>query len=129
MISKVFVYKIEWYNEVFQIITHQPRGTNLFFLQLYLESTTSKCKCLCFGFSDLQREKQGKTAMTKKNFWKIYFFTFTLQSSKCLEIFRIPISLSKKEVVCVIQWWWWSYISMIDWCCILYVFPFFSSLC
>ena len=56
LLSKTFAYKIERYREVLQIIIPQPRGTNLFFLQVYLESTVKKRKCLCFGLREERRE-------------------------------------------------------------------------
>ena len=56
LLSKTFAYKIERYGEVLQIIIPQPRGTNLFFLQVYLESTVKKRKCLCFGLREERRE-------------------------------------------------------------------------
>ena len=46
LISKTFVYKIAWYHEVFQIITHQPHGTNLLFLKVIwnkLQASKSAC--------------------------------------------------------------------------------------
>ena len=61
LISKTFVYKITWYHEVFQIITHQGRGTNLVFLQGYLESTACKRISLCFDFSYLERERERES--------------------------------------------------------------------
>ena len=97
LISKTFVYKITWYHEVFQIITHQGRGTNLIFLQGYLESTACKRISLCFDFSYLGRERErarerarererGEDWYDKVNFLKIYFFHF--QSAKVLNILR-----------------------------------------
>ena len=56
LISKAFVYKTTWHHQVFQIITHQPRDTNLLFLQGHLKSAKSTCTCLCFG--DLQRDRE-----------------------------------------------------------------------
>ena len=111
LLSKTFVYKIERYHEVLQIITPQPRGTNLFFLQVYLESTVSKRKCLCFGLSERETEREEKSGMTKEDFWKISFFTFSLKSSKYLEILGFSKTLSKKEAIeliclCVTQWRW-----------------------
>ena len=55
VLSKTFVYKSVWYQEVFQIISTQPSGKNLLFLQGYLESPTNKSTCL-------------------KVFWKMHFF-------------------------------------------------------
>lgn len=48
--SITFVYKIEWYHELLQIVTHQLYGTNLLFLQDYLKSTASKRMRIYFGF-------------------------------------------------------------------------------
>ena len=117
LLSKTFAYKIERFREVLQVITHQPRATNLFFLQVYLESTVSKRKCLCFGLWERERERERekereeKTGMTKEDFWKISFFTFSLKSSKYLEILGFSKTLSKKEAIeliclCVTQWRW-----------------------
>ena len=43
LISKTVVYEIARFLNVFQIITHQPRDTNLLFLQDHLESNASLC--------------------------------------------------------------------------------------
>ena len=48
--SKTFLYKIARYHQLFQCITHQSRNTNLFFLQVYLETSASKHTRICFGF-------------------------------------------------------------------------------
>ena len=49
-----------WYHKVFQIITFQPRDIKLLVLQGCLESTVSKCTCLCFGFGDFSGKSNLK---------------------------------------------------------------------
>ena len=50
-----------------------PCGTNLLFLQGYLEWTVTKCTCMCFGFSGLERK--GEITLTLKgNFSEKYVF-------------------------------------------------------
>ena len=90
--SKTVVYKIAWYHEVYQIITHQTRDANLLFLQGHLESNARLC------FSNL--EWKEKTYVTRKVFWKISFFHFQLD--KALNILRYSERqsfLAKKKLV------------------------------
>ena len=67
VVNKTFVYKVTWYHEVFQIITHQPRVTNFkLFQQGYLKWTKSKRMYLSFGFIDW--EKDLKTDIARNAF-------------------------------------------------------------
>ena len=91
----------------------------------YLESTARKRKCLYFGFSDWergrerQRERERRLTWRGKFFQKYIFFSLSAcYTSKCLEIFRLSKSLSKKEsselivtCACVIQRLWYVSIS------------------
>lgn len=86
LLSKTFAYKIERYREVLQIIIPQPRGTNLFFLQVYLESTVKKRKCLCFGL----REERREDWHDERRFLK------TLSKKEAIELICL----------CVTQWRW-----------------------
>ena len=49
-----------WYHKVFHIITLQPCDKNLLFVQSYLESTISKCTCLCFNFGNFSGKNNWK---------------------------------------------------------------------
>ena len=92
LMSKTVVYKIAWYHEVYQIITHQTRDANLLFLQGHLESNARLC------FSNL--EKKEETYVTMKVFWKISFFHF--QPDKALNVLRyleLQSFLVKKKLV------------------------------
>ena len=92
LIIKTVVSKIAWYQEVYQIITHQPRYTNLHFLQDHLESNIR----LCFW----NLEWKEKTYVTRKVFWKISFFHF--QPGKALIVLRylkLQSFLAKKNLV------------------------------
>ena len=58
------------------LTNHVEHGTNLLFLQGYLESAASKCTCLCFCSSDLGREE--KADITRKVSENYLYFFFSL---------------------------------------------------
>ena len=132
VISKTFVYKIAWYHEVFQIIAHQPSGTNLLFLQSYLRSIASNRTYLNFGFSDLEREE--KTDMAEKVIQPI----IALNVLRSLELRSLLVekNLAYKLICVYVIQWLWSLPSsfFVNFVCscdrslqsIMYAFMFFS---
>ena len=124
LISKTFVYEFAWYQKVFQIVTHQPRGTNVLFLKVIwnqLQGSANACTLALVTEREGERERERERRLTwrGKFFQKYIFFSLSAcYTSKCLEIFRLSKSLSKKEsselivtCACVIQRLWYVSIS------------------
>ena len=117
LISKTFVYEFAWYHKVFQIVTHQPRGTNVLFLKVIwnqLQGSANACTLALVPERETERERKRRLTWRGEFFQKYIFFSLSAcYTSKCLEIFRLSKSLSKKEsseliviCACVIQRLW-----------------------
>ena len=93
LISKTFVYEFAWYHKVFQIVTHQPRGTNVLFLKVIwnqLQGSANACTLASVTVWERERERERekeKTYMTRRVFSKIYIF-FHFQPATPLNVLR-----------------------------------------
>ena len=84
LISKTFVYEFAWYQKVFQIVTHQPRGTNVLFLKVIWnqrQGSANACTLALVtereGEREREREREREDLHDEESFFKnIYFFHF-----------------------------------------------------
>ena len=86
LISKTFVYEFAWYHKVFQIVTHQPRGTNVLFLKVIwnqLQGSANACTLALVPERERERERETEREREREDlhdeesfFKNIYFFHF-----------------------------------------------------